>query len=112
MHQNNICHRDIKSVNILITDNIDPKVIDFGLARNFKDMYKAKNLYTATPSYSAPEIFLKGKITPKVDIYSFGVLMFEVLAKWIPFDGLDVNTIKKIVLTGKSLHDPVIPFHQ
>lgn len=59
MHLNSICHRDIKSLNILIDKNYEPKLIDFGLAIEFQNLSKAKNLYTATPSYSAPEIFKK-----------------------------------------------------
>lgn len=85
LHLSEVCHRDIKSVNILLTENGDPKLIDFGLAWKFKDLTSAKNLYTATPSYSAPEIFLKEKITPKVDVYAFGVLMYEILSRRIPY---------------------------
>lgn len=92
-------------MNILIDENNTPKVIDFGLSRKTSDLFRSKNLYTATPSYSAPEIFLKEKITEKVDIYAFGVLMWEILAQRIPYDGLDVASIKKIVLKGQSLQD-------
>lgn len=68
-------------MNILLTNSLEPKIIDFGLARNIEDICKGKNVYTATPSYSAPEIFEKTKLTGKVDIYAFGVLMWEILAK-------------------------------
>ena len=67
-------------MNILLDENNSPKTIDFGLSRKTSDLYRSKNLYTATPGYSAPEIFKKEKITEKVDIYAFGVLMWEILS--------------------------------
>lgn len=108
IHQSSICHRDIKSMNILLTKELDPKIIDFGLARKFADLHKSKNLYTATPSYSAPEIFQKQKITEKVDVYAFGVLMWEILARRIPYEGMELNSIKKQVLGGITLKDSSI----
>ncbi len=98
IHLSQICHRDIKSQNILIDQNLNPKIIDFGLARKFQDLNKGNNRYAATPAYTAPEIFLKKKLTKKVDIFAFGILMWEILSEEIPFDGFDTFLIKKKIL--------------
>ena len=44
-------------MNILVTDNFEPKIIDFGLAKHFKSLNQGNNIYAATPNYAAPEIF-------------------------------------------------------
>ena len=101
IHLSKITHRDIKSLNILVTKDLNPKIIDFGLAREKNNLNKGKNCFSATPSYCAPEIFLKKNMTEKVDIFSFGVLMWEILKREIPFDGMTPLAIKNVVL-GKG----------
>ena len=100
IHKSQIAHRDIKSLNILVTENLNPKIIDFGLAREKKNLNRGKNCFSATPSYCAPEIFLKKKITEKVDIFAFGILMWEILMREIPFDCMAPLDIKERVVGG------------
>lgn len=104
-HENGVCHRDIKPANILLApdpstedtdpqslDRFSPKLTDFGLAK-FMDLSTTQNLSSfvaGTPLYMAPEQFLKQQQTehlPAADIYSLGVILFELLAQQAPFPG-------------------------
>ncbi|CAO2144752.1 unnamed protein product [Urochloa humidicola] len=80
LHQMNIVHLDLKPANILLDDNMAPKIADFGLSRCF-DESKSHTITSnpcGTEGYMAPESF-KGVIRREVDIYSLGVIITEVL---------------------------------
>ncbi len=59
MHKLGIVHRDLKSHNILIDDNLNVKICDFGLARFKADLCKGTMQHSGTPAYMAPELFQK-----------------------------------------------------
>ncbi|XP_067906614.1 interleukin-1 receptor-associated kinase 4-like isoform X3 [Heterodontus francisci] len=87
LHENNHIHRDVKSANILLDDIFVPKISDFGLTR--ASSHLAQTMLTekivGTTAYMAPEA-MRGEITPKSDIFSFGVVLLEIITGLPPVD--------------------------
>ncbi|CAL9696563.1 unnamed protein product [Knipowitschia caucasica] len=88
LHENHHVHRDIKSANILLDQDLVAKISDFGLTRA-SSRHSSTTVMTervmGTGAYMAPEA-LRGQITPKSDIFSFGVVLLEILSGLPPAD--------------------------
>ncbi|MBL0939267.1 MAG: serine/threonine protein kinase [Gemmatimonadaceae bacterium] len=96
-HQNLVVHRDIKSGNILVADDGTPKLLDFGIARlldperDGSGEAQTDTLRAMTPEYASPEQLRGGLVTTATDVYSLGVLLYEILTGRRPFAGNDMR---------------------
>jgi serine/threonine-protein kinase len=115
-HQQGIIHRDLKPANILINETGLLKIVDFGVAAAAKsgDTQLTKTGYViGSPKYMAPEQILGKKVDERADIYSLGVIMYEMLAGTPPYSRGDHMSVMYQHVQGKAqpLHEanPSIP---
>jgi len=89
-----ILHRDLKTHNLLVDDHWNVKVADFGLSR-------AQSLNTmsaaGTPQWSAPEVIRQEKYTTKADVYSFGIIVYELISRKVPYANMGPLTAARQV---------------
>ena len=117
-HQRGVIHRDLKPSNIIITDDGQPHILDFGLARAFMENNKGKTVSTegeiaGTPAYMSPEQ-AAGQIEAtdiRTDIYSLGVIMFKVLTGQWPYDmsGSQYEILKNIQEQDSIRPSSIVP---
>mgnify|MGYP001296077480 CR=1 FL=1 len=117
VHENHIIHRDIKPANVLIAPDKSPRLSDFGLVymQNDTNRSTVSGVVVGTIHYLSPEALNGDKVTTKSDIWSFGVMLYEMLAGKRPFSGDNITVAVTSILT-KAPADlltlrPDVPIH-
>eukprot|EP00245_Coleochaete_scutata_P004705 TRINITY_DN1756_c0_g1_i2.p1 TRINITY_DN1756_c0_g1~~TRINITY_DN1756_c0_g1_i2.p1 ORF type:complete len:356 (+),score=36.43 TRINITY_DN1756_c0_g1_i2:68-1069(+) len=111
LHRNNVIHRDLKSENLLVNEEESRKSIptiqiaDFGVAR--LQAQKTMTPETGTYRWMAPEVIMHHRYDNKADVYSFGIVLWEIVTCTIPFYGL--NPLETAVAVAHHNQRPKIP---
>ena len=109
-HKKGIIHRDIKPANIMINAQNVVKMTDFGIARvNHDQKLTATDQFMGTPGYLSPEICLGEEVTPRSDIFSLGVVFYEMLAGTAPFEAKSPYALIQQVVEAHMPPTPKIP---
>lgn len=95
LHANKVIHRDLKSKNVLLTRDGVAKIGDVGMAKIMSDGYLTRDGALGTMAWAAPELLLGEKCSEKVDVYSLGICLWEVVTQEVPMRG--------------ALRDPIVP---
>lgn len=102
-HQHGVIHRDLKPENVILVGN-QVKLMDFGLARSMTSRLSADGALAGTAAYLAPEQALGMEVDERTDLYSLGVMLYEMTAGRLPFKDGDALTV-----ISQHLHTPVVP---
>jgi len=103
-HEHGLCHRDVKPQNVLLADGSEAKVTDFGIARSLdvRDGITQTGTVLGTSDYIAPEQARGSRATVQTDIYSLGVVLYELLTGELPFRGENF-----VAVAMRHINDPV-----
>jgi serine/threonine protein kinase len=113
-HERGVVHRDIKPANIMIVRGRQAKIMDFGIARLQVSHVKTQTgMVLGSPQYMSPEQIAGRDVDSRSDIFSLGVVLYQMIAGQPPFSGEDINQLTYMVCHGAhsppSLLNPAIP---
>ena len=112
-HQAKVIHRDIKPANVMLLKNGRVKVTDFGIAKAISSSRTKTGVILGTPNYMSPEQIMGQKIDSKSDIFSLGVLFYQLLTGELPFHGANLSgllyQITQVKHPSPRNYNPKIP---
>ena len=108
-HQHGVVHRDIKPANIMILPSGQAKITDFGVARIEHNNITQAGTIIGTPAYMSPEQFLGEPADLRSDIYSMGVVLYQMLTGHRPFEGGVATIAHKVLTTEPPPPSQVVP---
>jgi len=106
-HHRGVLHRDIKPANIMINSEGRVKLLDFGLAKLLQDKDDGRTALTApgtwmgTVHYCAPEVLRGHEADRRSDLYSLGIVLYQMVCGRLPFEGLDGHALVSAILSGQ-----------
>lgn len=104
LHASNLMHRDLKSANVLVAGRLELKICDFGISRRIDATEMTGSI--GTIPWTAPEMLQGDSYTEKIDVYSFGILLWEITMRQRPYHGIMGPKIIMSVLGGMR---PALP---
>ena len=103
-HESGVVHRDIKPANLMVSGDGRLKITDFGIARTETSQITRINTVVGSPGYMAPEQYTGGPLDRRVDVFSSGVMLYQLLTGVMPFAGADEAIMYQIVY---GQHEPL-----
>jgi len=100
-HRQGVIHRDIKPANIMLLQGGGIKVTDFGIAKAMSSTRTKTGVILGTPNYMSPEQIMGHKIDARTDVFSLGVLFFQLLTGKLPFHGENLSGLLYHITQGK-----------
>jgi serine/threonine protein kinase len=113
-HGAGVIHRDLKPSNVMMVSGVGPVVMDFGLAKSFKQLDQKQTTTGAvlgTPAYMPPEQVNgeRDRMGPATDVYSLGVILYELLTGRLPFEGTIASIYGQILYVEPPLPSALVP---
>jgi len=114
-HSHDVVHRDVKPANVMVKRDGRIKLTDFGIAQvKDSDLVKTQaGEVLGTPLYSSPEQLMEGEVTERSDLFSVGVILYEMLTGTPPFDGSNIATVSTKIVNEDpdniTAQNPTVP---
>lgn len=109
MHEHRVIHRDLKLANLFLSENMEIKIGDFGLAAQLDFDGQRKQTLCGTPNYIAPEVLKSDGHSYEVDIWSIGVILYTLLIGTPPFESSNVKTTYDRIQNGTYSFPSSVP---